>query len=296
MWINRVFRDEEGGGDPAPTGGAPAPAGGAPAPTGGDPTPNWLEGLDSDVRGFVEGKGYSEETMQQDLAKGYYSLTRLHTKDPSVIGLPGEEADEEAWGAFFNQLGRPSEATGYVPEFAEGAEVDEPTLEWFRGLAHKAGINNKQFSTLANGWNERLAGLTTQQDEDAEATKNEAFETLKKDWGSTLNENVASGQKLVRALGTDLDEATLSTFESEVGTPAMMKVLAVLGKRLGEDDFLRDMQDNSFGGDTKQQAAAEIERLRNDTEFTKSLTDPVHAGHKANNDKWRRLNATANAA
>jgi len=256
---------------------------------------SWMDGLDTDIRGFVDSKGYPEETVHQDLAKSYYNLQKLHAKDPTVVGLPGEDADEETWGSFYKQLGMPSDEGGYAPEFAEGVEVDEPTLDWFRGVAHKAGLNNKQFNILANAHNEQIASLQQKMADANESSTAEQFEALKKDWGADLDANVASGQKLVRALGSDLDEATLSAFEGEVGTPAMMKVMAVLGKRLGEDDFLRDMHSSSFSGNTREQSVVERDRLMGDKDFTKSLTDVNDPAHKANNEKWRRLNAKANA-
>jgi len=128
----------------APPAGDP-PAGDPPAgdpPAGDPPAVNWLEGLDQDVRGFVESKGYSDDTMQQDLAKGYYNLTRLHTNDPTIISLPGEDADEAAMGDFYNRLGRPSEPAGYAPEFAKGVQVDDGTYDviiYAEGIDDNAG-------------------------------------------------------------------------------------------------------------------------------------------------------------
>lgn len=246
---------------------------------------------EEDARKHVEAKGYKDPA---ELALANYNLTKLQRGDPTVIGVPGADATPEQMSEFYNKLGRPAEPEGYEFKFDEGTSVNDAMVEFARTTFHEAGLTPSQAQLVADKWNE----FTAQQSEGFQAQITEQNDTelkaLEAKWGADLDKNTAAGRRAVEALG--LDAELIGKVEQNIGSAAVVELLATIGRKSDEGGFATSAQ----GGDpnnpdamSKEQASAKITELQSDQEFQKKYTDANHPGHKDAVDFMQRLFARA---
>lgn len=258
----------------------------------GDAAQPWHATIpEAEARQHVEAKGYKNPA---ELALANYNLTKLQRGDPTVIGLPGADATPEQMGEFYGKLGRPDTPEGYEFKFADGVQADETMLTFARGAFHEAGLTPAQAQAVADKWNALVAeqneGMQTQitQQNDTE------LQALQTKWGADFDKNRAAGQRAVQALG--LDPALIERVEQNIGSAAIVELLATIGRKSDEGGFTASPQ----GGDpnnpdtmTKEQASAKITELQADKDFQAKYTDRNHPGHKDAVDLMQRLFARA---
>lgn len=243
------------------------------------------------ARQHIEAKGYKTPA---ELALANYNLTKLQRGDPTVIGLPGDDATPEQMSEFYERLGRPAEPAGYEFKFDEGVKVDDSMLEFGRSAFHEAGLTPKQAQIVADKWNE-FAASKTEELQGQTAQQNDAeLDALKSAWGEDLDKNKAAGQRAMQALG--IKPELVEKIEQNIGSAAIVELLATIGRKSDEGGFTNSDQ----GGDpnnpetmSKEQAAAKITALQGDAEFQKKYTDRNHPGHKDAVEFMQRLFARA---
>jgi len=258
----------------------------------GDTAQPWHATIpEAEARQHVEAKGYKNPA---ELALANYNLTKLQRGDPTVIGLPGSDATPEQMGEFYGKLGRPDAPEGYEFQFADGVQADEGMMQFARSAFHEAGLTPAQAQLVADKWNEFAAqqseGFQTQITEH----NDQELQALQTKWGGDLEKNKAAGQRAVQALG--LDAELIGKVEQQIGSAAIVELLATIGRKSDEGGFTTSPQ----GGDpnnpdtmTKEQASAKITELQVDQEFQKKYTDRNHPGHKDAVDLMQRLFARA---
>lgn len=175
----------------------------------------WKEGLPEAVRGWDEVKNSdtpekfwdqmtnmrgllgqsiripSEDASNEAKQEFYDKLT---SKVPDLMPRPKED-DTDAMNALWKSLGRPDTADAYsVPELEvpEGVELDTSGTEVFRGIAHKYGLNQKQFEGIVKEYNQH----TLQQIADQQTSFNEGVKNLKQEWGVKFDDNIAKADKV----------------------------------------------------------------------------------------------------
>lgn len=258
----------------------------------GDTAQPWHATIpETEARQHVEAKGYKNPA---ELALANYNLTKLQRGDPTVIGLPGSDATPEQMGEFYSKLGRPDAPEGYEFKFADGVQVDDGMMQFARSAFHEAGLTPAQAQLVADKWNEFAAqqgeGFQTQITEQ----NDQELQALQTKWGGDLEKNKAAGQRAVQALG--LDAELIGKVEQQIGSAAIVELLATIGRKSDEGGFTTSPQ----GGDpnnpdtmTREQASAKITELQADQEFQKKYTDRNHPGHKDAVDLMQRLFARA---
>ena len=246
---------------------------------------------EAEARQHVETKGYKNPA---ELALANYNLTKLQRGDPTVVGLPGSDATPEQMSEFYGKLGRPDAPEGYEFKFADGVQVDDGMMQFARSTFHEAGLTPAQAQLVADKWNEFAAqqgeGFQTQITEQ----NDQELQALQTKWGGDLEKNKAAGQRAVQALG--LDAELIGKVEQQIGSAAVVELLATIGRKSDEGEFTISPQ----GGDpnnpdtmSKEQAAGKIAELQADQEFQKKYTDRNHPGHKDAVDLMQRLFARA---
>ncbi len=115
----------------------------APVETGQAPSEDWKASLPEDIR---DNQLIHNANSIESLAK-----TAIHAQ--SMIGadkvpVPGKWANDDDWNTVYTKLGKPESAEGYKLELKEGTQVDKDIEGWYRGLAHKAGLNDRQANTI----------------------------------------------------------------------------------------------------------------------------------------------------
>lgn len=270
----------------APESGAPAaPAPAAPPPSQPAAPPSWLESItDPEARALVEQKKYGSPN---DVAVAYRHMVKLHGRAPDVIGLPDKEDDEAGWATVYERLGRPGDANSYQYQPEEGVTPNEEYAAAIKDAAFKAGISQKQFAALAKANDGFVKQAMEKMQAEAKAKDQATLQDIQKAFGGEREYTMAmeAGKRAVRAIG--IDNETLDRLDAAVGNVAVQKLFATLGQKLAKEaDFIEGV-DAAGNGPSPGAALAELERMKGDVEFQKSLLSPMHPNHKSNLAKWQ---------
>lgn len=241
-----------GGTPPASNTNTP-PAGGGEPPASG----NWYDKIDdAELKGYVQNKGWKDPS---ELAVGYKNLEKLLGGEK--LPMPKGAEDAEGWGRVYDALGRPKSAEEYklpVPDGQQPTEFTKAASSKF----HELGLNQKQAEGLAAWWNEQQTGFANQMNQQNTQKTEADLVALKGEWGQTWDENINLGSRAAKQFG--LDQAKLSAIEGAIGTGEMLKLMAQIGRGLGEHSFESGGGSNKFGM-TPEAAKERITALRSDS-------------------------------
>lgn len=251
------------GGDPAAsTTGATGQSGAATGDIGkptDQSTGNWWDKIeDSELKGYVQNKGWKDPT---ELATGYKNLEKLLGGEK--LPLPKGAEDADGWNRVYDALGRPKSAEEYklpVPE-GDSGEFAKAAASKF----HELGISAQQAEKLAAWYNEMGANAQQQLTQQSTQKIEADLGALKQEWGQAWDENINLGQRAAREFG--LDQAKLTAIENAMGTKDMLQFMARIGRGLTEHSFEGGKSTQSFGM-TPEAARQRIGELRSDTDWS----------------------------
>lgn len=190
----------------------------------------------------------------KDLGAGYLDLTTKHAEAGKKIGdlegrlkdalfIPGDKATDEERAAFYTKLGRPEKADAYDlkiegVEMPQGMTVKPEHEAWFRGLAHKLGLNPSQAKTvftegIKNLFVEPLKAMLAEKTKLQEA----GMTTFKTEWGAAFDENLTLIDRALKQFGTP----ELTKFLDMTGKgndPAIVNFVLKVGKAMADDKFV----------------------------------------------------------
>jgi hypothetical protein len=224
---------------------------------------DWTEGLDEGaikiVDRFCEGDGDERDINVAKLAKGY---TELHTKFSSSPKIPSEDADEKQWNDFYNKLGRPEKAESYEfkkDKLPEDYPWDEGFEKSMKEVAHKAGINTKQFSALAEKFLEYNGTSYLAANEASQKAVETALGELKETWKDDYEQNVNIAKHAVKAVDNEDEEITKYLESTGLGDdPVFIKLFHNIGLKILDDTLVQGIQTNKTGKPKKGQFEPEF--------------------------------------
>lgn len=260
--------------------------GAAPATTAspaGDNRPGWLpETATPEQVGYVQNKGWDDPVKMLD---SYQNLEKLrNVPGERLLQIPGED-DAEGWNEVFSKLGRPADAAEYKIDVPDGSPAEY--ADGFRSRAHELGLTAKQVEGLAQ-WNNEFAGQFAEQRTQQTAAQFEADSTaLKQEWGAAFDDKLMAARAVREKLGWD--DATVDKLSSALGHKATLQLLADLGEKTGEADFVSGRTPSATGKLTPDQAKSEIKALQQDKVFTAKLMNKDADALK----RWTRLHQFA---
>lgn len=120
--------------------------------------------------------------------RSYIELEKTLGKEK--IPVPGDNASPEEMDLFFKKLGRPDTPDAYKIDLPDGAELNDEAFKMYKGIAHKAGLTNKQFDGLVRAALEAEQGIAEKMAADFQAQLDASRKELQQDWGEKYNENV----------------------------------------------------------------------------------------------------------
>jgi hypothetical protein len=256
-----------------------APGGGG----GGGTPPDWKATLPDDIKSHA-----SLATLKDvnDLAKGYVNAQQLI--GAKRIALPGEKATDAEREEFYKAIGRPESLEKYTEGTVkprEGLTVDQAGLAKAKEQMFKLGLTDAQQKGIMDfyltGLNESHGKLTG----DLEASRVQAEEALRKEWGQSYEVNLGIAKNVLTHFG---DEQTATELSGVLGNnPGLIKLLHKFGATLGEDQALSKKFSAEAG--TPAAAQARIIELQKDTAFQKALNDNTDPGHKAAVELWTQV-------
>lgn len=244
---------------------------------GGD----WLAGLSKDNRSLVEAKGWN---AMDDVADGYRNLESHASK---ALVLPGDDASQDDWAAFYDRLGRPEKPEGYEFRLPEGIPEDMPyddTLKaQFQAWSHQAGLTPRQAAMMHDLYVQNAGELHNQAIEGTQQAVTAAHDALVKVWGDPETEghkrNVELAGRAIRQLGGDALEAELRsvgvlTDAGEVAAPQVAQMLAKIGEQLYAEDTVYagpTSAKNPFAAGEHENLTEQGNILRSDPKRAKAL-------------------------
>lgn len=234
-----------------------------PGAGGGEPTPqpnNFLDGLDEDLRGYAELKGFKDGAS---VLTSYRNLEKMQgVPADKLLKLP-DENDKEAVNAFLEKLGRPKTADGYKINIPQGQS--DKLAKAMAPLFFNAGLSQKQVEQLVTGWN-------TMQEAEAKAIQQQQAEfvaaqeaELKNEWGGRYAENLELAKRAATSLGITGEQ--INAFERSTDFKTVMNMLLNIAGKLSEDSLKGG---NAGAGKdilTPAAAKAKLEQLQNDKEW-----------------------------
>lgn len=257
----------------APGASAPPPSGGAggangagaipPQNSGGTPS-DWTTGLNEDLRGYVQNKGFKDVSAVVDSYRNFEKL--IGVPQDRVIKLPTKE-DDPAWGDVYERLGRPKDSKEYNIPVPKGG--DEKFAEWAKGTFHELGLSKSAGEKLAGKWNEYAQNLQQSRATAYSQQTEKDVEGLRKEWGMAHDKHVSIAQQAASTFG--IDGNMIDRMESAMGYSGLMKFLHKIGSGLGEGKFVSSGSGGNKFGDvmTPDAARSRIQALRNDPDFTR---------------------------
>ena len=261
-----VLREGEGGGSGNPT----------PTPT---PAPNWTEGLEPALIGHAQNRGWDK----LDPAKAAAEALKAHREAETYIGvpadrilkLPADPNDSDGWNTVYQRLGAPKEATEYDEgiksvKFADGSETDDRFVDTVRGLATQHHWTKEEAAAVAKTLVKFVDDGTKRDDEQYQVDLALEKKALVDNWGApNVETNLVIARNAAAKLGVDPE--AVQALEGVVGYAKVMSMFHQIGTKIGEDAFVRQTNPNGDPSLTKEQAAARLDELKRDEDWTKRL-------------------------
>ncbi|OWT68083.1 MULTISPECIES: hypothetical protein [unclassified Achromobacter] len=235
----------------------PNPA--TPAPAG----EKWWGGFeDETVRGFAETKNWKSP---QDAVKSYQNLEKIVGAKANALVLPGDDANQDDWNAFYDKVGRPATPDAYtIPDTLK----EDEAMKAFLPVAHHLGFTAKQMegvtqflaSNAEASAVSSAAAMSAKSEEDMAALRAEHQ-------GIKFDAFMEHSRRAMRTLGMGKED--LVNLESKLGTKGMMTLLGNIGASYGETPYI-DGEERSNGVMSPEAARIEIDQLRKDQNWMKA--------------------------
>jgi len=230
---------------------------------GGEAAPgaqkNWYDGADAELIGHIQTKGWDDPVKA---AKAHRELEKAMGGDKR-IAIPSDDASAEDMATFYQKLGRPESADKYeLPEAGEGVSGNKEFEGAFKNWAFEAGLNAKQTALLAGKYNEFAAEMLSDQNNISDELEVEGKAELKKAWGSEYGNQMEAAKRALEEHGVKDVSA-----DDMVVNPALLKLVAGVGKRLMEDEHVGGDGSNTGFGMTPEQARDQKDKLLGNKEF-----------------------------
>jgi len=194
------------------------------------------EGLKFDGMSEEQRTKLARFKTQNDLGKSYLELER---KLGASVVLPGKDAKQEDWDAFYKRLGRPDSPDGYELESVitnEGVKLDDVGDVEFKKQAHELGLTKNQAETLHKWWINAIIGQTEKLKTAAKEKKREASEALRKEYGLEYDKKLALVGLVNRKFGSD---GWLPYLNKGPGNdPEFLRFLIKIGEAISEETLV----------------------------------------------------------
>lgn len=207
------------------------------------------------------------------------------------IIAPKPDAKPEEWQAFYRKVsGVPEKLEGWDGYKAPDLLAKDPVAGKFKEFAHKIGLPPMYFEATMGFVAEQMQTTIGQQTKDFEARGEKDMQELRAEWkGQEYDANTELGRRAAKAFVPHANpkelEDTLTRIEGAIGTKAMMKMFAAVGKSIGEHGFVSGEQPVNSGGMTPEGARMKILELQRDQEWSKKFV----AGDVDAKTEWERL-------
>jgi hypothetical protein len=248
------------------------------ADEGKPPTAAWREALsDPEVKGaktLDKFKGANERELLEQVAKGYINLEKM----PRGVVIPKDDAPQAEWDAFFEKAGRPKSPDEYNIDVKPPERVawNPEAQKLILSKMHARGLTKRQAEGLLSDYLAMADEAVTADERGRNASAQEAYDAMKKEWGGLADRNIAMVQRAVHEFGGP----ELKEYLDETGLgndPRFFKFVHKMSIPLLEDGYI---QGENLGM-KREEAQAELKKIMASPEWkkggNKELTARVEA-------------------
>jgi hypothetical protein len=264
---------------PATPSAPPAPPPAAPSTP---PATPWHTGIEPDVVGSWQNKGWDitdPAKLVVDVTKSWKAAER-HIGAPAdkIVRLP-EPNDLAGWKNVWEKLGAPKEAKDY--SLPEG--VDPALADTLRNTFAKQNMPKAMAEEVAKAFAKHVADGKVSEQTLNEQRKTETLAALQREWGAKFQENQVVALDGARRLG--LSQEQVVKLEDALGWDTAAKLMHRIGAGLREPGQLHG-PDQSTSASTKEQAQSRLNDLMAEKE---GWAKRLQAGGKVEQREFKAL-------
>lgn len=246
-------------GNGAPTQEAPA---NAPAQDS-----SWYSGFDQETVGWLENRGLTKVEPNEalkNLTTGFRNAEKyIGTPVDKLLRIPDfDKAERSELDQFYSKIGRPTDPKEYGLAVPEGQPRE--FADWAQGVFHEAGLSKRQSAIVAEKWNAYMAGAQEQDGQKYQQSIKDQEAGLRHEWGAAYDKNLGAAKNAAKSLG--FDGQKVDALEKALGYDGLMKMMADIGGKIGESEYITG-DSGSSGPMTPSQAQAKLTQLRGDSEW-----------------------------
>ena len=253
-----------------------------------EPATDWKASLPEDLRSDPVFKDIADVNS---LAKSYQHASRMVGADKVL--KPNDKFTPEQWNEFYGHAGRPTTVDGYklaADLIPQGMQVDDAKFKAAKEELFKAGLNSTQANQVLKYYFNSTHGSMTALQQQQETERSQAMTALKTEYGDGYDANMDLAGAVIKKFASEPLQKLME--ESKWGNnPHMVKFLVQVGKTMMEDSATGSGSGLIVTNAT--QAKAELDQLKGDPAFIKTLTDRMSPGHQQAKEKWELLHRTA---
>lgn len=223
---------------------------------------NWREAIPKEVLDTPDQlRSLEKVTDIGNLIKSYVHAQQMIG---SSIRRPGESAKQEEWDAFYSKLGRPESADKYnrIEKLPEGLQRDEVLERAFYGVAHQAGLSQRQVDALVQWW----VGAQQEVAKQYSGAQDEAVGALQKDWGDAYDANL---DKVFGIIAKFTDDSEVESVAKDL-TPGTIRMLYKIANAFGDDKLI------TGGGPDNSDASKTAQAKKEIADTLSNLQHPFH--------------------
>ena len=210
-----------------------------------------------------------DEASQEDRNKFHGKLLE---RVPGIMPAPDYDNPDQL-EAYYKAVGRPEDGAGYTPPTnAAGEPLTSDTVDAFRSMAHKAGLNQRQYASVINDFET----LSQQYGDEKAADHKEGMTALHGEWGLAYDQKIAGALRVAEA--TNAPEMVIESIKDKsVGAQTLRWLDGLASSFGGTGNPVGDQQgSNTAGMKTPGEALQEVAEI----ESNPALWDKMHPDHK----------------
>jgi len=250
---------------------APAtpPAGTPPASPPATPpaAPPWHQGIEADVIGSWQNKGWDisdPAKLVQEVTKSWKAAER-HIGAPAdrIVRLPDNNNDPNAWASVWEKLGAPKEAKDYeIPtKFSDNTDVEAGLVDTLRNTFAKAHLPKEAASEVSKAIVKFIEDADKSESVIATQKRTEQLAALDREWGTNKDANMLVALNGARRLG--LSQEQVRSLEDALGADTAAKLFHRIGVGTTETSFVEG-GNRTNSPTTSEQARSRLNDLMSD--------------------------------
>lgn len=243
--------------------------------TGTTVAASWHTGLDPEVLGHIQSKGWSlddPKAVVAEATKAYKNVEKHFGAPPNEMLRIAKPTDEAAWKAMHLKLGAPADPKEYSFDGikrADGSDLAPAFVDAMRAAMGANFIPKDRAPEITKAIVKHLDDTVAQEAAirtDAVKTERDA---LLKSWGTQAEFNRLQAMQGARRLGVGPED--VAKLENVVGYSRIMEMFRKIGAGTTEDTFVEGKTSGTPA--TTQAAQSRLDELMADKAWAKRLTE-----------------------